>query len=73
MDFLESHISSTAKMLKPLRKPGNVISGIRDTAVQMRADLVVVGRIRPEAITFGRQSRILKIDNAVRCPVLSVW
>jgi hypothetical protein len=26
-----------------------------------------------EAISFGRQSRILKIDHAVRCPVLSVW
>jgi hypothetical protein len=33
----------------------------------------VVGRMRPEAISFGRQSRILKIDPAVRCPVLSVW
>lgn len=56
-----------------LRKSGNVISGIRDTVAQVRADLAVVGRIRPEALTFGRQSRILKIDHAVRCPVLSVW
>ena len=59
--------------IRLLRKPGNVISGIRDTAGQIEADLVVVGRMRPEAISFGRQGRILKIDHAVRCPVLSVW
>lgn len=59
--------------IKLLRRPGNVISEIRDTADQIGADLVVVGRMRPEAISFGRQSRILKIDHAVRCPVLSVW
>jgi nucleotide-binding universal stress UspA family protein len=58
---------------KLLRRPGNVISGIRETAYEIGADLVVVGRMRPEAISFGRQSRILKIDHAVRCPVLSVW
>ena len=59
--------------IRLLCKPGSVISGIRDTVAQISADLVVVGRIRPEAITFGRQSRILKIDHVVRCPVLSVW
>lgn len=59
--------------IRLLKRPGNVISGIRDAAGQIRADLVVVGRMRPEAISFGRQSRILKIDHAVRCPVLSVW
>ena len=59
--------------IRLLRKPGNVISGIKDTVVQIGADLVVVGRMRPEAITFGRQSRILKIDHTVSCPVLSVW
>lgn len=56
-----------------LRRSGKVISGIRDTADQIGADLVVVGRMRPEAVSFGRQSRILKIDRAVHCPVLSVW
>lgn len=55
------------------RRPGNVISGIRETVDQIGANLVVVGRVRPEAISFGRQSRILKIDHAVHCPVLSVW
>jgi len=59
--------------IRLLKRPGNVISGIRDAAGQIGADLVVVGRMRPEAISFGRQSRILKIDHAVRCPVLSVW
>lgn len=59
--------------IKLLRRPGKIISGIRDTADQIEADLVVVGRVRPEAISLGRQSRILRIDHAVRCPVLSVW
>jgi nucleotide-binding universal stress UspA family protein len=59
--------------IRLLKRPGNVISGIRDAAGQIGADLVVVGRMRPEAISFGQQSRILKIDHAVRCPVLSVW
>jgi nucleotide-binding universal stress UspA family protein len=56
-----------------LSTSGNVIAGIRDTASRMGADLIVVGRVRPGAITLGRQSRILRIDHAVRCPVLSVW
>ena len=59
--------------IRLLRRPGKVIPGIRDTADQIGADLVVVGRVRPEAISLGRQSRILRIDHAVRCPVLSVW
>jgi hypothetical protein len=58
---------------KLLRRPGRVISGIRETADEIGTDLVVVGRMRPEAISFGQQSRILKIDHAVHCPVLSVW
>jgi nucleotide-binding universal stress UspA family protein len=58
---------------KLLRRPSKVIPGIRETADEIGADLVVVGRMRPEAISFGRQSLILKIDHAVRCPVLSVW
>ena len=61
------------RSIKLLRRPGKVISGIRDTADQIGADLVVVGRMRPEAVSLGRQSRILRIDHAVRCPVLSVW
>jgi nucleotide-binding universal stress UspA family protein len=56
-----------------LSTSGNVIAGIRDTASRVGADLVVVGRVRPGAISLGRQGRILNIDHAVRCPVLSVW
>jgi nucleotide-binding universal stress UspA family protein len=56
-----------------LSTSGSVITGIRDTASRIGADLIVVGRVRPGAISLGRQSRILKIDHAVRCPVLSVW
>ena len=59
--------------IKVLRRPGNVISGIRDTADQIGTASVVVGRMRPEAISLGRQSRILEIDHAVGCPVLSAW
>lgn len=56
-----------------LSTSGNVIAGIRDTASRIGANLIVVGRVRPGAISLGRQSRILRIDQAVRCPVLSVW
>jgi nucleotide-binding universal stress UspA family protein len=56
-----------------LRTSGNVIARIRDTANLIKADLVVVGRMRPGAVSVGRQSRLLKIDHALRCPVLSVW
>ena len=56
-----------------LSTSGNVIAGIRDTASRIGADLVVVGRVRPGSISLGRQSRLLKIDHSVRCPVLSVW
>jgi nucleotide-binding universal stress UspA family protein len=55
-----------------LSTSGNVIAGIRDMASRIGADLIVVGRVRPGAISLGRQTRILKIDHAVRCPVLSV-
>ena len=56
-----------------LRMLGSVIAGIKETARQRGADLVVVGPMRPGAPSFGRQSHILKIDHAVHCPVLSVW
>jgi nucleotide-binding universal stress UspA family protein len=56
-----------------LRKIGNVVSAISDTADQVAADLVVVGRTRPGTIGFGVQGHILKIDQGIRCPVLSVW
>jgi nucleotide-binding universal stress UspA family protein len=56
-----------------LAKPGKVIETIRDTAAQVAADLIVVGRTRPGAIGFGAQAEILKIDHALRRPVVSVW
>ena len=56
-----------------LRKSGDVITAISDTAKQLAADLIVVGRTRPGTIGFGRQIHILKIDHAARRPVLSVW
>jgi len=59
--------------LNLLRTLGSVIARIRDTANQIKADLVVVGRMRPGAVSFGRQTRLLKIDHALHCPVLSVW
>jgi nucleotide-binding universal stress UspA family protein len=55
-----------------LRGVGDVVSKISDTADQVAADLVVVGRTRPGTIGFA-QDRILKIDHIVRRPVLSVW
>jgi nucleotide-binding universal stress UspA family protein len=59
--------------VKLLRTSGSVIPRIKDTANQIKADLVIVGRMRPEAVSLGRQSRLLKIDHALHCPVLSVW
>jgi nucleotide-binding universal stress UspA family protein len=59
--------------IRLLSTSGNVIAGIRDTASRIGADLIVVGRVRPGSISLGRQSRLLKIDHSVRCPVLSVW
>jgi nucleotide-binding universal stress UspA family protein len=56
-----------------LRQKGNVVSTIADIAERVSADLVVVGRPRPGTIGLGVQSRILKIDHAVRSPILSVW
>lgn len=55
-----------------LRKSGKVIDAITDTAKQMPADLIVVGRSRPGTISPGLQIHVLKIDHAVRCAVLSV-
>ena len=56
-----------------LRKSGDVITGIAETAKYLAADLIVVGRTRPGTISLGRQTHILKIDHAARRPVLSVW
>ena len=56
-----------------LRQTGNVVSAITDAANRVAADLVVVGRTRRGAIGLGRQNRILKIDDGVHRPILSVW
>jgi nucleotide-binding universal stress UspA family protein len=55
------------------RQKGNVLSRITDVANDVAADLVVVGRTRTDTIELGVQSRILKIDHAIRRPILSVW
>jgi nucleotide-binding universal stress UspA family protein len=73
MLWLEQARGFFGSSVKLLRTSGSVIAGIRETARRIGADLIVVGRVRPGAISLGRQSRILKIDHAVRCPVLSVW
>lgn len=56
-----------------LTRMGDVIAAISDTAHQVAADLVVVGRTRPGTIGLGVQGHILEIDHLVRRPVLSVW
>jgi nucleotide-binding universal stress UspA family protein len=56
-----------------IRQKGDVVSAITDITNEKAADLVVVGRTRPGTIGLGVQGRILKIDNAARRPVLSVW
>jgi nucleotide-binding universal stress UspA family protein len=56
-----------------LRRSGDVIAAIGDTAKQLAADLIVVGRTSPGTIGLGSQSHILKIDHAAHRPVLSVW
>jgi nucleotide-binding universal stress UspA family protein len=56
-----------------LKKMGDVTTAINDTANQVEADLIVVGRTRPGTIGLGVQGNILKIDHVVRRPVLSVW
>ena len=56
-----------------LWKTGDVVTAINDTADQVAADLIVVGRTRPGTIGFGVQGNILKIDHIARRPVLSVW
>ena len=73
MSWLEQVRGLFGSSVKLLKTSGSVIAGIRDTARQIEANLVVVGRMRSGALSFGRQSRILKIDHAVHCPVLSVW
>jgi nucleotide-binding universal stress UspA family protein len=56
-----------------LRKIGDIPTAINDTANQVGADLIVVGRTRPGTIGLGVQENILKIDHVARRPVLSVW
>jgi nucleotide-binding universal stress UspA family protein len=56
-----------------LRKSGDVIPTISETANQVAADLIVVGHTRPGTLGLGVQSHILKIDHAARRPVLSIW
>lgn len=63
-------LGSTAEFLT---KPGKVIETIRDTADQVAADLIVVGRTLSGTIGFGAQANILKIDHALRRPVFSIW
>jgi nucleotide-binding universal stress UspA family protein len=59
--------------VKLLRKSGDVITAISDTAKELGADLIVVGRTRPETIGLGRQVHLLRIDHATHRPVLSIW
>ena len=56
-----------------LRRSGDVITTISDTAKELAADLIVVGRTRSGTIGLGSQTHILKIDHAAHRPVLSVW
>jgi nucleotide-binding universal stress UspA family protein len=64
------HLGNGAEFLQ---QTGDVVSAITDAAKRVAADLVVVGRTRPGTIGLGRQNRILKIDDAVHRPILSVW
>jgi nucleotide-binding universal stress UspA family protein len=73
MFWLEQARAFFGSSVKLLRTSGSIIAGIRETARRIGADLIVVGRVRPGAISLGRQSRLLKVDHAVRSPVLSVW
>ena len=57
-------------MTPELRKSGDVLTTISDTAKELGADLIVVG---PETIGLGRQVHLLKIDHEIHRPVLSVW
>jgi len=56
-----------------VKKTGDVITSIRETSEQCDAELIVVGRTRPETLGLGRQTGDLKIDHATHRPVLSVW
>jgi nucleotide-binding universal stress UspA family protein len=55
-----------------LQQTGDAVSAITDATNRVAADLVVVARTRPGTIGL-RQNRVLKIDDAVRRPILSVW
>lgn len=54
-------------------KSGDVVTASGETAKQVAADLIVVGRTPPGTIGLGVQVHILKIDHLARCPLLSVW
>ena len=73
----EPWLAQARELLGPsaafLRKIGDVVTAINDTANQIAADLIVVGRTRPGTIGLGVQGNILKIDHVARRPVLSVW
>jgi nucleotide-binding universal stress UspA family protein len=56
-----------------LRKSGEVIPTIGNTADQVEADLIVVGRTRHGPMGLEVQDQILKIDHTAHRPVLSVW
>ena len=73
MLWLEQARGLFGSSAKLLRRSGNVVAAIRDTANQMKANLVIVGRVPPGTISLGRQSRILKIDHVLHCPTLSVY
>jgi len=55
-----------------IQKSGDVVTAISDTANEVDANLIVVGRSRPGTISLGVQIHVLKIDHAVRRPVLSI-
>jgi nucleotide-binding universal stress UspA family protein len=55
-----------------LRRSGDVVKLISDTASSVEANLIVVGRTRPGTIGLGVQAHILKIDRVAGRPVLSI-
>jgi nucleotide-binding universal stress UspA family protein len=73
MLWLEQARRLFGSSVKLLRASGSVIAAIGDTASNIGADLVVVGRMNPNELSLGQQSRILNIDQTLQSPVLSVW
>jgi hypothetical protein len=53
-----------------IRRMAYIVSVMRDTAHQVVADLVVVGRTRSGTIGLGVQGSILKIDRVAPRPFL---